>query len=202
MTNAVGFVDTSLGFSEQQTIATTTRYIAEIAGFVPFEENHSDQLEVTEHPIEQGAKISDHAFKRPAKVTVKIGWSNSTVGGTSGSSHSGTSSQQVAEIYQTLLGLQASREPFPVMTGKRLYDNMLLVDLSVSTDKTSENTLMVTAVFQEVILVTTESVLVDKVPAEAQASPETTQSTTNTGSKQLTESNTINQGAVDSVLGE
>lgn len=41
------------------------------------EENHHDELEITEHPVEQGAPISDHAFKRPAEVTLHIAWSNS-----------------------------------------------------------------------------------------------------------------------------
>lgn len=41
------------------------------------EEHHTDQVEVTEHPIEQGAAIADHAFKRPAEVIVRMAWSNS-----------------------------------------------------------------------------------------------------------------------------
>jgi hypothetical protein len=40
-------------------------------------ERHIDQLEITDHPIEQGSSISDHAFKRPAEVTLEIAWSNS-----------------------------------------------------------------------------------------------------------------------------
>ena len=42
-----------------------------------FEERHIDELEVTDHPVQQGAMISDHAFKRPAEVTLHLGWSNS-----------------------------------------------------------------------------------------------------------------------------
>lgn len=41
------------------------------------EEILSDELEITEHPIEQGAAISDHAFKRPSEVVIRCGWSNS-----------------------------------------------------------------------------------------------------------------------------
>jgi hypothetical protein len=46
---------------------------------ITIEETHSDQMEITEHPIEQGANITDHAFKRPAEVTLKLGWSNSPI---------------------------------------------------------------------------------------------------------------------------
>lgn len=41
------------------------------------EEVHNDELEITEHPIEQGAAISDHAYKRPSEVILRCGWSNS-----------------------------------------------------------------------------------------------------------------------------
>lgn len=43
------------------------------------EEMHTDRMEITDHPIEQGANIADHAFKRPAEVQLKFAWSNSPV---------------------------------------------------------------------------------------------------------------------------
>ena len=44
---------------------------------VVIEEEPTDTLTITEHPVEFGSNISDHAFKRPAEVTLKYGWSNS-----------------------------------------------------------------------------------------------------------------------------
>jgi hypothetical protein len=43
------------------------------------------------------------------------------------------------ETYQELLDLQNSRVPFDVVTGKRIYTNMLIRALEVTTDRTSEN---------------------------------------------------------------
>jgi hypothetical protein len=40
---------------------------------VVVEESHDDALEITEHPVEQGASISDHAFKKPQTVTIRGG---------------------------------------------------------------------------------------------------------------------------------
>jgi len=40
-------------------------------------EQHSDTLTITDHPVEFGSNISDHAFKRPATLVLKYGWSNS-----------------------------------------------------------------------------------------------------------------------------
>lgn len=40
-------------------------------------ERHIDLMEITEHPVEQGAPISDHAYKRPSEVIIEMAWSNS-----------------------------------------------------------------------------------------------------------------------------
>jgi len=54
----------------------TTIY-PDIIAHATIEERHHDELEVTDHPVEQGAMINDHAYKRPAEVTLHLGWSNS-----------------------------------------------------------------------------------------------------------------------------
>jgi hypothetical protein len=39
--------------------------------FIPdatIEEVHNDELEITDHPVEKGTTISDHAFKRPSEL--------------------------------------------------------------------------------------------------------------------------------------
>lgn len=200
LVSMVGYANPGQNFGAQKSLPVTTRGFGGVPNFVTFEEIHSDTLEITDHPIEQGASITDHAFKRPAKVTIKIGWSNSSVGGSSGSNSIGTSGAQVAEIYQGLLALQAEREPFEVMTGKRLYDNMLLEDLQATTDPKTENVLMVTAVFKEVIRVTTSAVLVERVPAAAQADPSSTQATNSTGNKALVTATSVHRASAEESL--
>lgn len=44
---------------------------------VTIEEVHNDELEITEHPVEQNAPIADHAYKRPSEVVIQMAWSNS-----------------------------------------------------------------------------------------------------------------------------
>lgn len=41
------------------------------------EEDHDDEVDITEHPVEQGTVIADHAFVRPANLMITCGWSNS-----------------------------------------------------------------------------------------------------------------------------
>lgn len=168
-------------------------------GYITMEEQHQDEVEITDHPIEQGAAITDHAFKRPAELTLKISWSNSPsdsglLGGIQGllatgsifvSNLLGTSSDQVGEIYQKLLKVQAAREPVGVFTGKRQYDNMLIKSLIVTTDLKTENVLAVTVGLRQIIRVTTSIITIQRVPAANQQNPASTQAPVNAGAKQL-----------------
>ncbi len=151
----------SVLFSQQ------TRKIGAIVPSVAISEKHSDTLEITEHPIEDGAPVSDHAYKRPPEVTMELGFA----GG--GSLLDGVDTTQMfnlnsglslgtspREIYQQLVALQESRIPFDVTTGKRQYQNMLIKSLDVTTDKISENVLMCSLTLRNVIISRTHSVSV------------------------------------------
>ena len=72
---------------------------------VVIEENLSDELVITEHPVEKGSPISDHCYKAPPEVTMKIGWSESAgrMNGLIGNTFIG-SDLSLLGIYQ---GLQA-----------------------------------------------------------------------------------------------
>jgi hypothetical protein len=158
-----------------------------IAGIVPdvvIEEKHADTLTITDHPVEQGAAISDHAFKNPAELTMTCGFSG---GGSlvDGLSFLPSIGKTPAEIYQQLLELQESRKPFDVVTGKRSYTNMLFRALSVRTDAKTCNVLMVEATLRQVIIVQTQAVSLP--PADVQAQPQKTAATANTGVKQPVE---------------
>ena len=56
--------------------------------------------------------------------------------------------------------MQLERVPFDVITGKRVYTNMLVRAIEVTTDKTSENVLNCTLTLREVIMSQTQSVSV------------------------------------------
>ncbi|WFQ80511.1 hypothetical protein PXH59_05085 [Xenorhabdus sp. SF857] len=150
-----------------------TRKIGLIVPSVVISEKHYDTSEITEHPVQHGAAISDHAYDKPSEVTMEIGFA-----GGGGSLIDGFDmptkvfdfdteevlGKSPKEIYQQLLELRASKEPFDVITGKRRYRNMLIRAIEVKTDKTSENVLMVTLTLREVIIVDIATVEGVKVP--------------------------------------
>ena len=163
---------------------------------VVIEESHMDDLDITDHPIETGASISDHAYKLPAEVIVKMGWSNSIApdDGTvsspryfdSGNVQPGAVStsnvDQMEAIYQQLLQIQANRALFNLRTTKRLYTQMICKGLTTQNDFKTANSLFVTLTAKQVFLVNMQTVM---LPASIQANASQTASPVNTGTKQL-----------------
>ncbi|MBT1889224.1 hypothetical protein KK001_12745 [Enterobacter roggenkampii] len=139
-----------------------SRKIGLIVPSVVVSEKHSDTLEITEHPVEIGAAVADHAYKRPSEVVMEVGFA----GGGSLLDFVDTSSIGLSlglspqETYQELLDLQNSRIPFDVVTGKRLYSNMLIRALEVTTDKTTENVLSAVLTLREVLITQTQQITV------------------------------------------
>jgi len=145
--------------------------------YVTLQEQHHDELVITDHPVEQGASISDHAYKKPAEVTLTIGWTNSSLS----SVLSLQFGNYASYAYKQLLALQASRVPFDISTGKRKYHNMLFQALSTTTDEKTENSLIVTAHCREIIIVQTTTTTLQ--PAANQSNPAKTAASSNTGTK-------------------
>lgn len=206
-----GIVSGALAFGSDLVVIKPRRSIGTFAAQVTLEESHSDQLEISDHPVQQGASITDHAYKRPAELTIKCGWSNSpasasALGGVIGaatattdalkSMFSGTEASYVAAVYEKLLALQASRVPFDVYTGKRKYVNMLVQGLFVVTSPETEHSLMVTAQLRQVIIVALRGATATQPPASRQQDPGVTQEQVNTGKKSPRTTDSFDTGAL------
>lgn len=150
-----------------QTFFGGRRQIGSIEIDVVISESSKDDLTITKQPVQQGASITDHAFKEPNTLSMSISFRDNLT-------------KSLSKIYQSLLDLQSSREPFDVVTPKRIYKSMLISALGVTTDKSSENILSVNISFQEVIIV---KVSTTQVPRIAQRQPKVTAKTENAGKK-------------------
>lgn len=131
-----------------------------------------DATAVTDHPVEVGSAISDHAFMLPEEIEMVLGWSDST-GGYVGYSD---------EAYQMLLELQKERRPFELATGRRLYKDMLITGIQETRDDKTSNSLMVSVRMRRVIITQTQTTSASK---SAQANPAKTGSTVDVGQQQL-----------------
>lgn len=189
-----------------------SRKIGIIIPDVVISEKHSDVLEITEHPVEKPTSsgagfIADHAYRRPSEVVMEVGFSGG--GSLLDSSLLDTSRIGLSlglspkEVYQQLLDLQRLRLPFDVVTGKRLYSNMLIRSLDVTTDRTSENVLMAVITLREIIISETSSTKV--APKEEMKLGATTSDVQNSGTKtpQPVNSSILNSigGALSDIMG-
>jgi len=183
---------------------TAQRSIGTFLPQVVVKERHTDELEMTDHPVEAGGVITDHAFKLPAVVIIECGFGHNsdsfvtsyasmfdddtltTIAGAFDATPLGIRQPtDLKATYDALLQYQDPPTLLNVTTGKRVYTNMLLKTLVVETDVATENVLKIVATLRQVIMATTQDVVVS-APASAQAEPQNTQPITDTGAKQLT----------------
>jgi hypothetical protein len=161
------------------------RSIGPFNATVTLEEIASDDLEITQHPVQQGATITDHAYLKPATVSIKIMFN--------------AADAPLAETYAKLRQLQASREPFDVVTGKRAYKNMLFKSLGQTNDAQTENVLSISAELQEIFIVQVETTTVP--PRKQQANPGKTGATENAGQKSAQPAPERNRSALRTLAG-
>jgi hypothetical protein len=123
------------------------RSIGGIIADVTVEEQERDDVTSTEHPVEQGAPVGDHAFKRPEEVTIRAGWNEALSGDLSAESG----------VYGIILNWQASFVLFDLYTAKRRHKNMLLSSVISITDEHSAYSLMLQLSCKEMILTKTQT---------------------------------------------
>lgn len=170
----------------QRAFVRSSRSLGGLVAHVTISERHVDTLDIADHPVERGAMISDHAYKLPVEVTITCGWSNSPATQQFLTLTSTPVTMSVQQVYEKLLKMQNDLELVDVITGKRAYTNMLLKQLETETNRDTENALLVTATFRELILTGTQVVsLGAAADASQQQSPELTAPVLNAGSKQL-----------------
>ena len=170
-------------------LTSASRSIGGIIPGITIREVLVDENTITVHPVQSGAPISDHVFANPSIIEMVLGWSDST-GGYPG---------YVLDVYQTLLALRDTREPFDVSTGKRQYSNMLFGNITVPTDEYSEFTLMRTIRLQEVIIASTDGG--GGATIDNQANPQQTGPEQNVGTQSLQSTGTESETAASARAG-
>lgn len=115
-------------------------------------EMHEDEVVVTEHPVDFGANIADHAYVKPATVVCTFGWSDSSMlinSVLSGSILRGVA--QISDVYEAFLTLMRKRVPLSLSTGKRSYDCVIITKVREVTNVDTEAALKLEVHFREVI---------------------------------------------------
>lgn len=173
MSGTIGLV-TSIASNLLQAFFAAPRLIGDIVPNITIEESHRDDVYVTKHPVEQGAAITDHAFKENPRLDMRIGFSDA------GSILSGPGAAK--RYYAQLLQMQEERQPIEVSTGKRLYSNMLITGLTTVTEEGFEYSAVINVRLEQILLVQTQITAVP--PASQQSAPQTSAPTVSGGVQQ------------------
>ena len=113
-------------------------------------ENHVGSVRVTEHPVQGGSNISDHAYNLPDKLTIEVLVSDSVQPIVSGQFASGKTKSISA--YEVLRKLKEKRVLVSVRTRLHYYTNMIIENMSVSDDYKSANSLRCTVSLRQVMM--------------------------------------------------
>jgi hypothetical protein len=130
-------------------------------------ERHDGEVDVTEHPVEKGANITDHARPKPWVVTIEAIISNTPIDKEQNTriiSSRGftieTSAQQeypqgtvgyVETAFQKLISMRDACEFMTVVTELRTYRNMILTSLTVPRDNKTGDAIKFTVAFKEIL---------------------------------------------------
>jgi hypothetical protein len=123
---------------------------------------HTSMLKITEHPVQTGANIVDHAYMEPAMVVMEIGMSDAMDTMVSGQFTSRYTKSVSA--YQTLLDLQQARLPLQVHTRLNLYKNMLIEEITAPDDFKTQFGLRCTVTMKEIFVVEVSTTTVSARP--------------------------------------
>lgn len=199
MAQTLGLLTAALQLGVEAILVKPKRGIGPFSAQVTLREVHTDELEITDQPVEQGSQITDHSFMRPAELLIECAWSNSPqnsgffaglAGAVTGTIEgvnailTGNSLDQVRDVYQKMLALQRSRQRFDVFTGKRVYQDMLIKSLITETDKETENLLKLTVQLRQIIIAQVQVVTI-AAPVSEQTFPQSTSPLIDKGVKQL-----------------
>ena len=120
-------------------------------------------LTVTQHPVQTGANISDHAFVNPIRMTMQVGVSDA-MAYRAGADYGGDGKTKSVQAYRLLCKLQELRTPMQVVTRLNTYQNMLIESIDVSDDVSTLCALKATVNLVQVLVV---NVGTEKVSARA-----------------------------------
>jgi hypothetical protein len=123
---------------------------------------HTSRLTITEHPVQTGAALTDHAFLQPRELSIEVGMSN-VASSFVPEQFSGGYSRSVT-AFQVLKDLQALRVPIQVHTRLGLYQNMLVEVLSAPDDFMTLDGLRCTVTFREIIVAQVTTVHISARP--------------------------------------
>ena len=117
-----------------------------------FSTDTEHSLTITQHPVQTGANVSDHAFVNPIRISMQVGVSDA-MAYRAGADYGGDGSTKSIQAYRLLCKLQELRIPMDVVTRLNTYKNMLIESIEVNDDVSTLCALKATVNLVQVLVV-------------------------------------------------
>lgn len=117
-------------------------------------EGHAHDADVTDHPVESGANLTDNIRSKPIVVTLECVVSDTPVGPIATDPTRTGDALPGEQALALMLAIRDAREPVPVTTHLRHYPVMGLVSFEPTISAQTGRTLRFRCSFKEVTLVT------------------------------------------------
>lgn len=149
------------------------------------DEGHEKSAEATEYPVEDGARITDHVISSPDTLSLTC-----VVGvAPLGSTDLDTGVNRPLDVYDSLTELMEARETIEVVTGLKVYQNMIITGFSVPRTKDNGRSLEFTMSLKKIEIRASQSTAIPSKKLKAGSggtagSSRVAQSKANTGKAQ------------------
>lgn len=127
------------------------------------EQDHGFPCEPTENPVEEGADVTDHVRLRPIELQFEAVISDTPLdfnvigslvsGDFRGIARQFANMNRSVEQFNKLVELRNKRQPFDVVTGLKVYKNMVIRDLRIHRNATIGKAIAVSLFLQEIRIV-------------------------------------------------
>ena len=127
--------------------------------FATVRESHTSEVQIPSHPLESGSTVQDHVYNMPKMLSLEI------VGPSPPARIKlpvlpdvilpDVLSPNAFYLYNALLLLQETREPFYLLTGLTFYQNLLIQSLNAERTAKNTNNLMCNITLKQVQFVDT-----------------------------------------------
>jgi hypothetical protein len=130
------------------------------------EETHDESASVTSYPIEDGTSINDHVIQNPEKLTISGVISANTVYLADILEYTPF---HVVDVYWNLVEMKEEGLPITVVTGLRVYSDMVIESISIPRNSESGKSLYFSMSLVQVRIVTSQTVTINTEGTQPQA---------------------------------
>lgn len=108
---------------------------------------HSNSLTLTQHPVQEGAEITDHAFVNQKRFSFDIGVTDTVV-----KNNFASNPTRSINAYNVIQALQARRQPLTLVSKYGVYENILIESFEAADDFQTNTTLKATVNLVEILI--------------------------------------------------